>query len=437
MSSFQTDQQTLQDLSLTGINGQPAIIDLFKPITIGGQVKLKELFAKPLTDINAIRARAAAIRYFDRTDLHISLHKEEADFISFYIDQENDTAASKFKVINDRVRNWVKPTNQHYVISRGVRLLFKLIKKVELSFEKHQHDIPAPLKLLREQTEDLLKAIPVATQHLSDLSKFDIDKLDRIFRNTKVEAVRHFLNSLYTVDVFYAVGFTGRQYGFCYPEFIDTEQPELNLNGFYHPFVSKPAVNDITFDSGKNLCFITGANMAGKSTVLKSISVCVYMAQLGFPVPATAMRTSVFNGLFTTINLSDNIVAGHSHFYREVLRIKEVAQKIGTVNKLLVIFDELFRGTNVKDAYDASLEIVKAFTEVKSSAFMISTHIVEVADELRSADNIFFNCLSTDLVDGKAIYTYKLKPGISHERLGMRIIEDEGLVDMIKALSKK
>lgn len=113
-----------------------------------------------------------------------------------------------------------------------------------------------------------------------------------------------------------------------------------------------------------------------------------------------------------------------------------MAAKVGSVKNLLVIFDELFRGTNVKDAYDASLAIVKAFAEVKSSVFMISTHIVEVADELKDADNIFFNCLSTEMMQDKAVYTYKLKPGISNERLGMRIIEDEGLVDLIKAFSK-
>src|SRR3546814_20833413 len=77
---------------------------------------------------------------------------------------------------------------------------------------------------------------------------------------------------------------------------------------------------------------------------------------LGFPVPATRMRTCVLDGLITTINLADNIGAGYSHFYTEVKRVKLVAERIQQTDRLLVIFDELFRGTNVKEAYERSAE---------------------------------------------------------------------------------
>lgn len=435
---FETDPQTLQDLSLTGINGQTAILDLFKPVTIGGAVKLKEYFDHPLTNIETIRERLAAIQYFADSDLHISLHKEEADFISFYIDQAGRAlTVSKIRAYNDQFRNWIKPSNQRYVITRGVRLLFKLIKKVSVSFEKHQHEIPGLLKDLREQTDELMESLPADLLYDNEPGVLATDRLDHIFRSAKIGQVRRFLDLLYVADVLSTTAITAINFNFCYPGFITADHPELKLKGFAHPFIKTPVRNDIEFTYGKNLCFITGANMAGKSTVLKSIGICAYLAHMGFPVPAESMQTTVFNGLFTTINLADDIALGHSHFYREVLRIKQVATKVGTVKNLLVIFDELFRGTNVKDAYDASLVIIKAFAEVNSSVFMISTHIVEVADELKEADNIFFNCLSTEMVQDKACYTYKLKPGISNERLGMRIIEDEGLVDLIKSLSNQ
>ena len=98
--------------------------------------------------------------------------------------------------------------------------------------------------------------------------------------------------------------------------------------------------------------------MAGKSTFLKALGVAIYISHLGFPVPAEKMSTTIYNGIITTINLSDNMNRGYSHFYSEVRRVKEVANKLKEKNRLLVIFDELFRGTNVKDAFDASLLII-------------------------------------------------------------------------------
>ena len=109
--------------------------------------------------------------------------------------------------------------------------------------------------------------------------------------------------------------------------------------------------------------------MAGKSTFLKSVSLTVYLAHIGFPVPAKSCEISIFNGLFTTINLSDDIQQGYSHYYSEVKRIKDMALNLNSHKKLFIIFDELFRGTNVKDAYEASLLITKVFFEIKELTF--------------------------------------------------------------------
>ena len=76
--------------------------------------------------------------------------------------------------------------------------------------------------------------------------------------------------------------------------------------------IDQPVPNDVAFDHNKNICFVTGANMAGKSTFLKSVGICTFLSQIGFPVPAAYMETSVFKGLITTINLGDNINQGNS-----------------------------------------------------------------------------------------------------------------------------
>ena len=181
-----------------------------------------------------------------------------------------------------------------------------------------------------------------------------------------------------------------------------------------------------------NICFLTGANMAGKSSFLKAVGISIYLAHLGFPVPAASMKTSLFDGLVSTINLSDDLNLGLSHFYSEVMRVKEVAIQLNSNKRLFVIFDELFRGTNVKDAARASSMIIKALTKAASSAFVISSHILEIAQELEASANIFFQYFETELENGKPKYTYKLKYGVASESLGINIVLNEGIMELLE-----
>jgi DNA mismatch repair ATPase MutS len=176
--------------------------------------------------------------------------------------------------------------------------------------------------------------------------------------------------------------------------------------------------------------------MAGKSSLLKSLGLVVYLSHLGFPVPAAAVETSVFNGLVTTINLPDNINQGLSHYYTEVKRVKEVAEHLLEHDRMFVIFDELFRGTNVKDAFDGSSLIISELSTIKSSAFIISTHIVELASELSRFGNIAFQYLDTYFENQKPVFTYKLMQGISKEALGMYIVRNEGIVEILQRAAK-
>jgi len=173
--------------------------------------------------------------------------------------------------------------------------------------------------------------------------------------------------------------------------------------------------------------------MAGKSTFMKSLGIAVYLAHMGFPVAASSMEFAVLDGLFTTINLADNLGLGASHFYAEVLRVKKVAEELNRGRNLLVIFDELFRGTNVKDAYEATIAITGAFASKRNSIFVISTHIIEAGEVLREqCDNIGFVFLPTRMDGHRPVYTYQLERGITDDRHGMVIIRNEGILDILE-----
>jgi DNA mismatch repair ATPase MutS len=268
------------------------------------------------------------------------------------------------------------------------------------------------------------------------LTAYDIAGFDYIFRYTNRKDVAFILDMVYEYDAFLSVAKTAGRLGMVYPEILPETENYMEIEGLVHPFVDNAVANDIHFEKSSNLLFVSGPNMAGKSTFLKALGVAVYLTHVGLPVPAKKMKLSALSGLCTTINISDNLSSGYSHFYAEVMRIKDVTTRLNTNKNMLVIFDELFRGTNVKDAYDGTLAIVSAFAKIKTSFFVISSHIIEVTNELKD-DNIRFSYFEINQQDGAPAYTYKLREGVSDVRLGMYIIRKEGLIELINDINTK
>jgi DNA mismatch repair ATPase MutS len=143
------------------------------------------------------------------------------------------------------------------------------------------------------------------------------------------------------------------------------------------------------------------------------------------------MDFSVMDGLYTTINLPDNLGIGASHFYAEVQRVKKMAAELGAGKSLFVLFDELFRGTNVKDAHEGTVALTRAFARKKNSLFIISSHIVEAGEELKQQTNIGFHYLPTIMNGNVPEYTYTLREGITDDRHGMIIIMNEGILNIL------
>jgi len=131
---------------------------------------------------------------------------------------------------------------------------------------------------------------------------------------------------MYELDVFENVALVAASKEFSFPIFNIEEDLNISITGLFHPSIKEPVKNDLQIDVTKNIIFLTGSNMAGKSSLLKSLGLTIYLSHLGFPVPAEEMKLSVLNGLVTTINLPDNINDGLSHYYTEVKRVKEVAE---------------------------------------------------------------------------------------------------------------
>ncbi|HWJ25418.1 MAG TPA: hypothetical protein VNS32_02690, partial [Flavisolibacter sp.] len=160
----------------------------------------------------------------------------------------------------------------------------------------------------------------------------------------------------------------------------------------------------------------------------------IFLAHIGMGVPSRKMRLSLFDGLLTNINVSDNIAKGESYFFNEVQRIKNTINKINDGRKWLVLIDELFKGTNVQDAMKCSLTVIKGLIKIKNSLFILSTHLYEIGAELEKYPNILFKYFETKVMDDQLEFSYQLKDGISNDRIGYVILRREKVVEMLENL---
>ena len=437
--AFLMDGQTFADLEIfKGKEDKKTVFNFFdRAISHGGKDELLKMFRCPLSDIIKIRERQETICYIYNEKLSLSIDKYLLNFIEYYLLLSNrPVKVSRFDAWHKYLKYRLKPTNEYYIIQRGIESVIKFLQEL-YSFITNNSEQKLP-SLLEQQFTFITNCIQ--NTELQKIIGFNVKKkidavnrerFDYIFRFCEYERLKDILQILYQLDAFQAVADTTRELGFVFPEI--TGDKTVEIEELYHPFVKDAVANNVRLNENGNMFFVTGANMAGKSTFLKAFGVSVYLAHLGFSVPAASMRTGIFNGLFSTINITDNLNNGYSHFYAEVLRVKKVAEAIKHTGNLVVIFDELFRGTNVKDAYDASLAIISAFAGVKGSVFLVSTHIMEVADQLSRLDNIRFGYFHTTIEGKTPVYSYQLHDGITKERLGMLIIENERIVEIINS----
>lgn len=449
MNYLQTDAQTISDLSILEKPGKASIYELFNNTkTLGGSSRLAQLFREPLADEDEINRRSALYRFFSLEEYVFPIDPVTIGSVEYYM--QNDDVRSQLKpeneTITQRLRNIVAADSNYVFVENGVQSSLRLFYQLEIFLKGLQSRVQgSPYErlystLVQLMNDDSLSGFRqhISSKHEAKLTKVALAALDKLIRFDNRELILKLLYLLYDLDVYIAVGQVARRNGFHFAKALSKHSDILQFKQVYHPNLEKPIANDLQLNSEHNVLFLTGANMAGKSTLMKSVGIALYLAHMGFPVPAAQLEFSVRDGIYTSINLADNLNVGASHFYTEVLRVKEVAVSLNEGKKLFVIFDELFRGTNVKDAYDGTIAITKAFTKKKGSQFIISTHIME-AGELLSKDplSIQYRYLPTEMKGNIPVYTRVLKEGITDDRQGMIIIQNEGILEMLDSTIEK
>lgn len=237
-----------------------------------------------------------------------------------------------------------------------------------------------------------------------------------------------FWNRWFLFEAYLSISKGITEHSFVFPSF---ENSTFSIQGLYHPLLKNPVSNDIT--ATRNVILLTGPNMSGKSTFLKSVSLCVYLGHAGLAVPATKAVIPFFDNISVAINLTDSIVSGYSHFMTEIVTLKNVVEEALHGAQCFAVFDELFRGTNIEDALEISTATIKGLTKFTSSYFFISTHLhqLQQMEEINNGKvaSCFIEC---KLIEGTPRFTYQLKEGWSDLKIGRILFEKEGLTDMLK-----
>jgi DNA mismatch repair protein MutS len=445
--TFNIDKQTIRDIELFGERKKkPSVFTYYNHTeTTGGQELLFEIFNSPSSDIEFLNNRKKEIKFFFDNDIRLDLNSRNADFIEYYLNIKRvPLKANIIDATYDGLSNKLIPDNDYFIITESIihvtQLLIDLDKftksitayNLTKTFESHIDELRVFLN-----SKTIIELLQKPFEKTQDLSFKQTNKLDNYFRVKEKASFRNLLTIVYEIDVLQSMSRLMKTQGLCLPDFVSSSNPIFSATDVFHPFLDQPVKNSFKFHNDSNLCFLTGPNMSGKSTFLKTMGLLIYLSHLGLPVPAGEFKTSVYEGLFTTINLSDDLNLGYSHFYAEVKRVKEIANKLNANKNLVIIFDELFRGTNVKDAFEASLRIISSLSRINKDYFFISTHILEVAENLSKSNSIIFKCFESELINQEPIYDFKLKEGISKERVGMKIIDKENIIEILDQVIMK
>ncbi|MEJ2542663.1 MAG: hypothetical protein P8Y99_01205 [Calditrichaceae bacterium] len=215
---------------------------------------------------------------------------------------------------------------------------------------------------------------------------------------------------------------------YVFPEF-NTDKSLLNALQLGHPLIKKETkqTNDFHLDKIGDIILITGSNMSGKSTFLRTIGINICLAQAGSAVNAKAM-TLQFMRLYTCIKIDDNLAEGLSYFYAEVKRLKQMLLELKSSDEypLFYLIDEIYKGTNNQERLAGSRALIKALSD-KFGAGVVSTHDLELTGletEMKTLQNFHFQ---EHIEKGKMVFDFKLRKGPCPTTNALIIMKNEGL----------
>ena len=276
--SFETDKQTLDDLNILGKYKNSSVYSLFGNIvTRGGERLMESMFTNPLTDAGEINKRVAIFRYFK--DNAIEFPGDSS--ISDVVDQYLAGASGKHWIFNlsemckMRMMEMIGNDERFGLLREQIQVSIDFLRKAKeclISLNRNiagnplEERLKWALGVLQDKT--LSRLLEGATGTITFGQVFQADRLLRSVLNKKLIK---FIALFYEIDVYITVGRVAREQKFCFPVALDGGDVSMEIESLRHPAIPGAVSNDLGITRQKNIFFLTGANMAGKSTLMKSV----------------------------------------------------------------------------------------------------------------------------------------------------------------------
>ncbi len=281
--------------------------------------------------------------------------------------------------------------HQNKNVSQDIARLHKLLDRLDL---RYNLVLSLPLNIL------LLWNL----QQMLDLEKW---------KSEQQKNIEKWFDTLGHIEALCSLGILHfNEPSWAFPEVIDDyffiEGKEIG-----HPLIAKNkrVSNYIEIKHDGELMLVTGSNMAGKSTYLRSVGVNVILAMAGAPVCATYLKVSHVQ-VISSMRITDNLAESTSTFYAELKKLKTIIEKVNAGEKVFILLDEILRGTNSLDRHTGSVALIKQLIKHHAAA-IIATHDLELAkikDEFPG--NIINYHFDVQVSNDELYFDYKLKPGV-------------------------
>lgn len=336
-----------------------------------------------------------------------------------------EVITSKSKILNRYAQCLKVIESTGYKSSYLAGIQNQLAKEKEQSPSEAIHQLSVILKYM-DSNLNLLVAIL-----LNGLFMFNLHLLIRTekWKNDKKGKVPDWFNSIATIDALLSLA----NYAYNYPEFVypNLLEEEFGFIGkdLGHPLIlaEERVVNDVEINGGNQFYIITGANMSGKSTFLRTIGVNYILAMAGAPVCASALSFYPIH-IHSSIRTSDSLVKHESYFYAELKRLKQIIDELESGSKKLILLDEILKGTNSKDKQSGSIALIEQLLNYKSVGLFATHDLIlgELAD--RYPEHVKNLCFEIAIESDKMLIDYKLHPGVCKNLNATFLMKNMGIL---------
>jgi DNA mismatch repair protein MutS len=389
----------------------------------------------PLQSSAQIESVQDAVRFLHRHRISLGVDRQEFENVVRYLDSSYDVTKGQSRIAR-RIESWwisARYRDLARYAAEGVDATRRLLRRIaDFTSEVAELDPPREVERYVDDIRSILDTL--------DLERYRTGRgvglldVDRVLRFRHRADLSRLLDRAAELDALCSMAEAMRRHHLTLPALVEADQFQLEGSGIRHLFVEEAVENPVRVSGGETLVFLTGPNMAGKTTYLKAVAVAIHLAHCGMAVPARSMRFTPVEALVTSLRPEDNLRAGLSFFMAEVLRVKEVATRLASGQRVFVLFDEIFRGTNVRDALEASKTVIQGLARTRSSGFILSSHLIELADDLADNPTVRFAHFEGKIVEGTARYEFRLKDGVSRQRFGVHLLNQEGVADLLEAI---